>query len=94
MRDVDANPSEAHRLAILAGEDARAPVRSPHDSDATLGKFLSQMEAQGSWAIPLSRQHPKASTQDVVVGRMRALRHGQHDRHGGQSTARGRSLGE
>lgn len=84
------NPSEAYRLAIQAVEDAAVPVVSPSDASATLGKVIGQLAAQGSaWSLPMDRQDPKAPASDVLVGMMRMLWHGQHDRHGGQPSAPG-----
>ncbi|MFW7413468.1 hypothetical protein [Demequina sp. SO4-18] len=86
---LEPNPSEAYRLAILAVEDASVPVVSPKDASATLGKVLAQMESQGDWKLPLAREHDKAPTEALVIAQMRALWHGQHDRHGGQPSAPG-----
>ncbi len=35
------------------------------------------------------REHGNASSHDVIVGMIRLLWHGQHDRHGGQPSAPG-----
>lgn len=83
------NVSEAYRLAILAVEDAAIPVVSPTNKSATLGTVLNQMESQGDWSLPMTREHPKAPPREVVIGMMRMLWHGQHDRHGGQPSAPG-----
>lgn len=83
------NPSQAYRLAILSVEDAAIPVVSPNNRSATLGTVLKQMEDQGDWSLPLTREHPKAPTQEVLTAIMRTLWHGQHDRHGGQPSAPG-----
>ncbi|MGJ0121013.1 hypothetical protein ACQ7HM_17565 [Williamsia sp. MIQD14] len=83
------NVSEAYRLAILAVEDAAIPVVSPTNKSATLGTVLSQMENQGDWSLQMTREHPKAPPREVVIGMMRMLWHGQHDRHGGQPSAPG-----
>lgn len=47
------------------------------------------MESHGDWKLPMERQHAKAPSGAVVVGMMRMLWHGQHDRHGGQPSAPG-----
>lgn len=86
---IDPNPSEAYRLAILAVEDAAIPVVSPNNQRATLGTVLSQMEAQDDWQLPMEREHENALSSHVLVGMMRVLWHGQHDRHGGQPSAPG-----
>jgi hypothetical protein len=82
------NPSEAYRLAILAVEDAAIPVVSASDSTATLGKVIGQISS-GTWRLPMAREHDDAKSHDVLVGMMRVLWHGQHDRHGGQPSGPG-----
>lgn len=86
---LTANPSEAYRQAILAVEDAAIPVVSPTNSSATLGTVLRQIEDQGDWGLPMLRKHSKGAPTDVLLGMMRMLWHGQHDRHGGQPSAPG-----
>lgn len=83
------NPSEAYRLAILAVEDAAIPVVSPSNKTATLGTVLKQMADQTSWQLPMTREHDGAPSTEVVLGMIRLLWHGQHDRHGGQPSAPG-----
>ena len=83
------NASQAYRLAILAVEDASIPVVSPKNTSATLGTVLKQMEDQGDWTLPMTREHPKAPPRELIIGAMRMLWHGQHDRHGGQPSAPG-----
>lgn len=83
------NASEAYRLAILAVEDAAIPVVSPTNTSATLGTVLKQIEDQGDWKLPMTREHPKAPPGEVLIGMIRTLWHGQHDRHGGQPSAPG-----
>lgn len=83
------NASEAYRMAILAVEDAAVPVVSPNNSRATLGTVLRQLEDQGDWRLPMEREHASAPSSQVVIGMMRMLWHGQHDRHGGQPSAPG-----
>lgn len=83
------NPSEAYRLAIVAVEDAAVPVVSPQNSSATLGTVLKQIEDQRDWRLLMDREHASAPSSGVLVGMMRTLWHGQHDRHGGQPTAPG-----
>lgn len=86
---IQPNASEAYRLAILAVEDASVPVVSPANTRATLGTVLKHMEDQGDWALPMSREDSRSPSGDVIVGMMRTLWHGQHDRHGGQPSAPG-----
>lgn len=83
------NVSEGYRLAILAVEDAATPVVSPTNKSATLRTVLNQMESQGDWSLPMTREHPKAPPNDVIIGMMRMLWHGRRDRHGGQPSAPG-----
>ncbi len=81
--------SEAYRLAILAVEDAAVPVVSPTNLRATLGTVLRQLEDQNDWRLPMDREHSNAASSSVVIGMLRMLWHGQHDRHGGQPSAPG-----
>lgn len=83
------NASEAYRLAILAVEDAAVPVVSANNPRATLGTVLKQIEDQMDWRLPMEREHNKAASPDVLIGMLRMLWHGQHDRHGGQPSAPG-----
>lgn len=86
---LNPNPSNAYRHAILAVEDAAIPVVSPTNTSATLGTVLRQVEDQGDWRLPMLCEHAKAPSRDVILGMMRLLWHGQHDRHGGQPSAPG-----
>lgn len=83
------NASEAYRLAILAVEDAAVPVVSRSNANATLGTVLKQIEDQSHWRLPMEREHVNAPSGEVLVGMIRMLWHGQHDRHGGQPSAPG-----
>lgn len=86
---IQPDPSAAYRLAIKAIEDAVIPVVSPTDLGATLGKVITQMESQRDWRLPMAREHDRAASGEVVIGLMRLVWHGQHDRHGGQPSAPG-----
>lgn len=86
---LEPNPSEAYRLAILSIEDAVVPVVSPKNAKATMGTVLRQIEDQKDWRLPMEREHDNASSSEVLVGMMRMIWHGQHDRHGGQPAAPG-----
>ena len=86
---LNPEPSAAYSLAIKAVEDAAVPVVSRTNAKATLGTVLGQMEAQGDWKLPMERDHPNATSGDVLISMMRMLWHGQHDRHGGQPSAPG-----
>jgi hypothetical protein len=83
------DPSAAYSLAIKAVEDATVPLVTPADGLATLGKVIKVIEDQGDWNLPMAKAHTKAPPTDVLVGIMRMLWHGQHDRHGGQPSAPG-----
>ncbi|MEO3761214.1 hypothetical protein ABGB19_23415 [Mycobacterium sp. B14F4] len=80
---VNPNPSKAYWFAVKAVEDASAPVVIPNDSAPTLGKVISRMEQGGQFNLPHLRQDPRAATHDVLLGMLRMLWVGQHDRHGG-----------
>jgi hypothetical protein len=86
---IDPNPSEAYRLAIQSVEDAAVPVVSPKNARATLGTVIADIESQANWKLPMIQEHASAPTSEVLVGMMRALWNGQHDRHGGQPSAPG-----
>lgn len=86
---IEPNASAAYGLAIKAVEDAAIPVVSPNNERATLGTVLAQVEEQGDWQLPMEREHDRAPSRDVLIGMMRLLWHGQHDRHGGQPSAPG-----
>lgn len=81
--------SQAYRLAIQAVEDAAVPVVSPTNGRATLGTVLGQLESQGDWQLPMTREHTNAPSREVIISMARMLWHGQHDRHGGQPSAPG-----
>lgn len=80
---LDPNPSEAYRLAVKAVEAAAIPVVSPANAKATLGTVIKQLEDQGDWSLPFERQHAKSPAGEVLLGMLRTLWHGQHDRHAG-----------
>jgi hypothetical protein len=82
---VNPDPSNGYRLAVKAVEDAAIPVVCPNDTTATLGKVIGEVNA-GTWKLPHLREDANSPTHDVLVGMMRTLWVGQHDRHGGPST--------
>lgn len=86
---LEPDASEAFRQAILAIEEAAVPIVSPTNKGASLGTVLRQIEDQKDWALPMDRVHPGAPTSDVIVGMMRVVWFGQHDRHAGQPSAPG-----
>lgn len=82
---INPDPTRAYSMAVKAVEDAAIPVVCPNDTSATLGKVIGQVNA-GTWKLPHLREDPNAPTHDVLVGMMRTLWVGQHDRHGGPSS--------
>jgi hypothetical protein len=86
---IEPNASAAYGLAIKAVEDAAVPVVSPTNTGATLGTVLRHVEDQGDWQLPMEREHDRAPSREVLIGMLRLLWHGQHDRHGGQPSAPG-----
>lgn len=82
---IDPDPSKGYSLAVKAVEDAAIPVVCPNDRTATLGKVIGVVNG-GTWRLPHLREDPASPTHDVLVGMMRTLWVGQHDRHGGPST--------
>lgn len=80
---LNPNPSEAYRHAILAIEDAVIPVVSPNNKKSTLGTVIGQMASDNDWKLPMMREPVSCPTKDVVLGMMRTVWEGQHDRHGG-----------
>ena len=82
---VNPDPTKAYSLAVKAVEDAAIPVICPSDSSATLGRVIGQVNA-GTWKLPHLREDPDVTTHDVLVGMMKTLWVGQHDRHGGPSS--------
>ncbi len=89
LYDLRPEASEAYRQAILAIEEATVPIVSPTNKGASLGTVLKQIEDQKDWALPMDRVHREAPTSDVIVGMMRVVWFGQHDRHAGQPSAPG-----
>lgn len=82
---VDPDPTKAYSMAVKAVEDAAIPVVCANDTTATLGKVIGSVNA-GTWKLPHLREDQDARTHDVLVGMMRTLWTGQHDRHGGPTT--------
>ena len=86
---LNPDSSKSYSLAIKAVEDAAVPVVCPTNPRATLGTLISQMADQGNWSLPLHREQSNALSSDILLGMMRLLWNGQHDRHGGQPSAPG-----
>lgn len=72
--------STTYREAVKAVEAAAAPVISPDDSRATLGKMIAALrDAPHKWAVPLGGESEgPAVLREMMAGVWR----GQHDRHG------------
>lgn len=77
------NPSQAYSLAIKSIEDATVPIVSPNNSRATLGTVIGQITADADWKLPMVREPAASPTKEVVLGMLRVVWEGQHDRHGG-----------
>ncbi|MGP6173647.1 hypothetical protein [Corynebacterium sp. A21] len=86
---LDPDPSAAYRFAILAVEDATIPVVCPNNDRATLGVVARDLAAQGDWHLPMTREDTRSPSKDVVLGMIRVLWSGQHDRHAGQPSTPG-----
>ncbi|MBG6182006.1 hypothetical protein IWX62_003231 [Arthrobacter sp. CAN_A1] len=86
---ISADASKSYGLAIKAVEDAAIPHVSPSNTRATLGTLINQMRDQKNWSLPLHREQQENGSADVILGMMRLLWNGQHDRHGGQPSAPG-----
>lgn len=80
---VTPNESEAYRLAVKAVEAAAIPRVCPQDSKATLGKVINVIHSQSGWNVETGRADSSATPVDVLLGMMRMLWAGQHDRHDG-----------
>lgn len=80
---VTPNESEAYRLSVKAVEAAAIPRICPHDSKATLGKVINVIHSQSGWNVETGRADSSALPVDVLLGMMRMLWIGQHDRHDG-----------
>ncbi|WP_454853922.1 hypothetical protein [Promicromonospora soli] len=85
---VSPDPSKAYSLAVKAVEDAAiGGTVPPNQPSPTLGNVIRQLEKDGDWNLPLTREDPKAPTSETVVRMLRALWRGHHDRHGGDPGA-------
>lgn len=82
---VNPDPSNAYSLAVKAVEDASIPVVPTGKAEPTLGDVIRTIGG-GTWRLPHLREHNLAPTHDVLVGMLRTLWRGHHDRHGGPST--------
>lgn len=84
---VTPNESEAYRLSVKAVEAAAIPRVCPQDSKATLGKVINVIHNQAGWNVETGRADSSAPPVDVLLGMMRMLWTGQHDRHDGSPEA-------
>ena len=82
---VNPDPSNAYSLAVKAVEDASIPVVPTGRPEPTLGDVIRTIDGS-TWRLPHLREHSLAPTHDVLVGMLRILWRGHHDRHGGPST--------
>lgn len=74
--------SHAYLDAVKAVESAGRSIVLPDDSTATLGKMIQAVRAKPSkWRCALHPDSPDEAMNDVL-GMMRLLWKGQHDRHG------------
>ena len=75
------DPEKAYKKAIVAVEEAAAPVVIPANKKASLGTVLSAMRDQKDWGLPLlgDEKHP---SRDVVAQMGQALWSGESGRHG------------
>lgn len=80
---VGPDASKAYSLAVKAVEDAAAPVVVPTDANATLGKIIATVRDQGTWSLPMSREHGSSPSGTTLLSMMQTLWTGQSDRHGG-----------
>jgi len=81
---VNPDPSNAYSLAVKAVEDAAIPVVPTGKAEPTLGDVIRTID-RGTWRLPHLREHDLAPTHGVLVGMLRTLWRGHHDRHGGPS---------
>lgn len=80
---VGPDPSKAYSLAVKAVEDAAVPVVTPTDANATLGKIIGTVRDQGTWSLPMTREHASSPSGTTLLAMMQTLWTGQSDRHGG-----------
>jgi hypothetical protein len=81
VHGLEPKDSSAYALAVKAVEAAAVAVVMPRKRDATLGNVIGQMKADGDWRLPF-REHPEASSAEVLLGMLRTLWVGHRDRHG------------
>lgn len=77
------DPSDGYRMAVKAVESASIPVVCPKKAEATLGDVIGHMKQHGDWRPPFLREHHDSPTAEVLLGMLRTLWRGHHDRHGG-----------
>jgi hypothetical protein len=75
------DPTKVYSESIKAVEAASAPVVTPNDLKATLGKIVGEMKkAPGLWTLAIAN-----ASVEVAIQMMESLWTGQTDRHGGVS---------
>lgn len=73
--------SAAYFDAVRAVEAVAIPLVIPRQREPVLGHVIGQMKNDGDWRLPL-REHGDAPTAGLILGMLRALYRGHHDRHG------------
>lgn len=77
---LDPDPSRAYAEAIKAVEAAAIPVVCPNGEKATLGGVINVVRTQ-KWQLLMQRGPEFTTTHEVLLGMLRVLWNGQHDRH-------------
>lgn len=77
---VRPDPTGAYAEAVKAVEAVACPLLCPSDKEPSLGKAINVVRTQ-HWRVPMSKEHEYAVTEDVLLGMLRILWNGQHDRH-------------
>jgi hypothetical protein len=82
---VSPDYEKAYSKAVKAVEACAIPIVSPKNVKASLGTVIADLRNQASWSLDMTREHPDATTHDVVVAMMQSLWTGQNDRHAGHA---------
>src|SRR5690606_36207805 len=84
--DLEPNDSLAYANAVKAVETAALRVVGVTKADATVGDVIRAIERKDStWRLPLKREHTEYPTKTVLLGMLKSLYKGQHDRHGSEA---------
>lgn len=87
----DPEASTAYSEAVKAVESAGAQVISPDNDQTTLGQMISHFRDKPSkWLVPFGESPEQGQT--VLLEMMKAVWHGQYDRHGTPDAARPSSV--